>query len=283
MNDAIDQFAELSEVRMCYRDEGDPSGEPLLLIMGLNSQLIHWPQELVDDLGARGFRVIRPDNRDSGLTEWKITPSQYYLRAIARDSMELLDYLGIEQANVVGASMGGMVAQLIAIEHAPRVRSLCSIMSTPHFSIGMPHNEVLEEMMRPLPPDREEAIEQIVALYTLIGSKTYAERERDRRYALAARAYDRARHPQGGVRQLTAALIAPDRTSRLRQLQVPALVIHGSEDSLIRIAGGEATHAAIPGSNYLPFDTMGHDLPAPLIDQIVTAIAQNAARRPAVV
>ncbi|MEV5648348.1 alpha/beta hydrolase [Nocardia sp. NPDC052254] len=283
MNDAIDQFAELSEVRMCYRDEGDPSGEPLLLITGLNSQLIHWPQELVDDLGARGFRVIRPDNRDSGLTEWKVTPSQYFLRAIARDAMELLDHLGIAEAHVVGASMGGMVAQLVAIEYAPRVRSLCSIMSTPHFSIGMPHSAVLEELTSPLPSNREEAIAQMVALYTLIGSKTYAERERDRRYALAARAYDRARHPQGAIRQTTAALIAPDRTSRLRQLEVPALVIHGSEDSLIRIAGGEATHAAIPGSAYLPFDTMGHDLPGPLLDLIIAAIADNAARRPAVV
>ncbi|AHH21956.1 alpha/beta hydrolase family protein [Nocardia nova SH22a] len=283
MNDAIDQFAELSEVRMCYRDEGDPSGEPLLLIMGLNSQLIHWPQELVDALGQRGFRVIRADNRDSGLTEWKVQPSQYYLRAIARDAMELLDYLGIERAHIVGASMGGMVAQLIAIENAPRVMSLCSIMSTPHFSIGMPDNDVLEQLTKPMPADREEAIEQTVALYNMVGSKTYAEREQDRRYALAARAYDRARHPQGAVRQTTAALIAPDRTSRLQQLQVPALVIHGAEDSLIRIAGGEATHAAIPGSVYLPFDTMGHDLPAPLLDQIIAAIGENTARRPAVV
>lgn len=152
MSDKRDQFADLTTVRMCFRDEGDPDGEPLLLIMGLSSQLIHWPQEIVDALGERGYRVIRPDNRDSGLTEWKTTPSQYYLRAIARDTVELLDHLGIEQAHVVGASMGGMVAQLLAIEYAPRVLSLCSIMSTPHIAIGMADGNVLEELTKPLPP-----------------------------------------------------------------------------------------------------------------------------------
>ncbi|MEV2224542.1 alpha/beta hydrolase [Nocardia vinacea] len=281
MHDARDQFADLSEVRMCFRDEGDPLGEPLLMIMGLSSQLIHWPQEIVDRLVERGYRVIRPDNRDSGLTEWKTTPSQYYLRAIARDAVELLDYLDIEQAHVVGASMGGMVAQLLAIEHTPRVRSLCSIMSTPHFLIGMAGGDVLEELLKPMPADREDAIEQITDLYTLIGSKTYADRESRR--ALATQAYDRARHPDGAARQVTAAVIAPDRRSRLQRLQLPALVIHGAEDTLIKIAGGEATHAAIPNSTYLPFDAMGHDFPEPLFDQIVTAIAENAARRPAVV
>ncbi|MFF3574356.1 alpha/beta fold hydrolase [Nocardia jiangxiensis] len=283
MNDAIDQFADLSEIRMCYRDEGDPAGPPMLMIMGLGSQLIHWPQEIVDDLVARGYRVIRPDNRDSGLTTWKVTPSQYYLRAIARDCVELLDHLGIEQAHVVGASMGGMVAQLMAIEHAPRVLSLCSIMSTPHASIGMADGDVLQELMRPVPPDREDAIEQIAALYELIGSKTYAESERQRRWDLATRSYDRARHPEGAARQVTAAVIAPDRRARLQQLRVPALVIHGAEDSLIKIAGGEATHMAIPGSSYLPLQPMGHDVPVPLFGAVIEAISENAARRPAVV
>ncbi|MBY8857531.1 alpha/beta fold hydrolase [Nocardia sp. CA2R105] len=283
MNDAIDQFADLSEIRMCYRDEGDPAGPPMLMIMGLGSQLIHWPQEIVDDLVARGYRVIRPDNRDSGLTTWKVTPSQYYLRAIARDCVELLDHLGIEQAHVVGASMGGMVAQLMAIEHAPRVLSLCSMMSTPHASIGMADGDVLQELMRPVPPDRDDAIEQIAALYELIGSKTYAESERQRRWNLAARAYDRARHPEGAARQVTAAVIAPDRRARLQQLRVPALVIHGAEDSLIKIAGGEATHMAIPGSSYLPLEPMGHDIPMPLFGAVIEAISENAARRPAVV
>ncbi|PSR65783.1 alpha/beta hydrolase [Nocardia sp. MDA0666] len=285
MSDAIDRFADLSKVTMCYRDEGDPAGEPLLLIMGLNSQLIHWPQEIVENLGVRGYRVIRPDNRDSGLTEWTATPGPYFLQAIASDTVELLDHLGIEKAHVVGASLGGMVAQLLAIQHPERVWSLCSIMSTPHSSVGAPSDDVREEMLKPLPPDREEAIEQIVALYALIGSKTYADSERERRYAVATLAYDRARgrHPEGPFRQMSAALMAPDRTERLRTLQVPTLVIHGAEDSLITIAGGEATHAAVPGSTYLPLAAMGHDLPAPLLDEIVTAIDANAARRPAVV
>jgi pimeloyl-ACP methyl ester carboxylesterase len=248
------------------------------MVMGLSSQLIHWPQEIVDALGERGYRVIRPDNRDSGLTEWKTTPSQYYLRALARDTVELLDHLGIEQAHVVGASMGGMIAQLLAIEHTPRVLSLCSIMSTPHISIGMADGNVLEELTKPLPPGREDAIQQIAGLYATIGSKTYADSERERRLALAAQAYDRAQHPEGGTRQVTAALIAPDRTKNLKKLTLPALVIHGAEDPLIKIAGGEATHAALADSAYLPLDAMGHDLPVPLHDQIVASIAKNAAR-----
>lgn len=283
MSDERDQFAELSDVRMCFRDGGDPAGEPLLLIMGLSSQLIHWPQAIVDGLGERGYRVIRPDNRDSGLTEWKSTPSQYYLRAIARDTVELLDHLGIEQAHVVGASMGGMIAQLLAIEHTPRVLTLCSIMSTPHFSIGMADGDVLQELTKPLPPNREDAIKQIAGLYALIGSKTYADSERERRHALATRAYDRAQHPDGSVRQVTAAVIAPNRTQDLRQLRLPALVIHGAEDPLIKIAGGQATHAAIAESIYLPLGAMGHDIPSPLVDQVVTAIAENASRVGAVV
>ncbi|TSB26674.1 alpha/beta fold hydrolase [Streptomyces benahoarensis] len=278
MSDERDQFAELTTVRMCFRDEGDPKGEPLLLIMGLSSQLIHWPQEVVDALGERGYRVIRPDNRDSGLTEWKEAPRQYFLRALARDTVELLDHLGIEQAHVVGASMGGMIAQLLAIEHAPRVRSLCSMMSTPHFSIGMGDGEVLQELAKPLPPERAEAITQIADLYALIGSKTCADNEHERRLALATEAYDRAQHPDGGARQVTAALIAPGRRRRLQKLRIPALVIHGAEDPLIKIAGGEATHAALADSAYLPLDAMGHDLPEPLLDQVTAAIAENAAR-----
>ncbi|MFH8476506.1 alpha/beta fold hydrolase [Streptomyces sp. NPDC018000] len=278
MSDERDQFAELTTVRMCFRDEGDPEGEPLLLIMGLSSQLIHWPQEIVDGLGERGYRVIRPDNRDSGLTEWKTTPSQYFLKAIAGDTVELLDHLGIEQAHIVGASMGGMVAQRLAIDHSPRVLSLCSIMSTPHISIGMADGDVLQELTKPLPQDREAAIAQIAGLYATIGSKTYADSERERRLALATQAYDRAQHPDGGARQVTAAVIAPDRRKGLQQLRLPALVIHGAEDPLIKIAGGEATHAALADSIYLPLDAMGHDLPAPFSDQIVTSIAKNAAR-----
>ncbi|MFC8528063.1 alpha/beta fold hydrolase [Nocardia sp. NPDC057227] len=282
MNEERDQFAELSEVRMCFRDEGNPAGEPLLLIMGLSSQLIHWPQEIVDQLGER-YRVIRPDNRDSGLTEWKDAPRQYFLRAIARDTVELLDHLGIERAHVVGASMGGMVAQLLAIENASRVLSLCSIMSTPHVSIGMADGEVLQELVKKLPEDRDAAIAQTAALYALIGSKTHAEADRARRLDLATRAYDRARHPEGSVRQISAALMAPNRTPGLRGVRVPALVIHGGEDSLIGIAGGAATHAAIAGSTYLPLPDMGHDLPHALVTQVGTAIHSNASRAAAVV
>jgi pimeloyl-ACP methyl ester carboxylesterase len=278
-----DRFAELNEVRMCFRDEGDPAGKPLLLIMGLSSQLIHWPQEIVDGLGERGYRVIRPDNRDSGLTEWKGEPKDYLLQAIARDTVELLDKLGVEKAHVVGASMGGMVAQLLAIQYPARVLTLCSIMSTPHWSIGTADPDVLLELLKPLPPDREDAIKQIADLYALIGSKTYADSERERRLALAREAFNRAQHPDGGRRQVNATMFALNRTADLQKLSLPALVIHGAEDSLIKIAGGKATHDAIPDSVYLPFDPMGHDLPEPLLNEIEKAIADNASKVGAVV
>ncbi|MFD1663518.1 alpha/beta fold hydrolase [Streptomyces caeni] len=126
--------------------------------------------------------------------------------------------------------------------------------------------------------DREAAIAQIAGLYATIGSKTYEDGERERRLALATQAYDRAKNPDGGTRQVTAAMIAPDRRKSLQELTLPALVIHGAEDPLIKIAGGEATHAALAGSTYLPLDAMGHDLPAPLLGQIAASIAENAAR-----
>ena len=283
MSDPRDRFAELTKVTACYRDEGDENGEPLLLVMGLSSQLIHWPQELVDALGDRGYRVIRLDNRDSGLTSWKVPPAQYFLQAMADDALELLAHLGIDQAHVVGASMGGMISQLIAIGRPERVRTLCSIMSTTGDPrVGLPADGVIGELLRPLPEDPDEAIAQVAHVYDVIGSRTHAASERPRRLELAGAAYRRAVHPDGGARQIAAILMATDRTRRLQALRVPALVIHGGEDSLIDISGGEATHAALAGSAYLPLADMGHDLPEPLLDRIVASIVENAQQRVAV-
>jgi pimeloyl-ACP methyl ester carboxylesterase len=263
-------------LKLCYRLEGDPSHPPVLMVMGLNSQLIYWPQPLVDALVGAGYRVIRFDNRDSGRTEWLANPPlAYSLANMAKDATRLLDHLGIDKAHVVGASMGGMISQRLAIDHPARVRSLCSIMSTTgNPEVGGAEEGVYEEMVKPIPIDPEGAIDQVVGLFTLIGSKTYAAEEEPSRRALATAGYDRSLgHPGGGLRQVTAILGGGDRTEALKKLTVPTLVIHGNEDPLIAISGGRATRDAIPGAKWLG-DTengivgMGHDLPAPVLDEV---------------
>ncbi len=300
VTDSQDLFVEIDNLKLCYRDEGDASHEPVLMIMGLTSQLIHWPQEIVDKLVAAGYRVIRFDNRDSGLTAWLgETPESYRLADMANDAIELLDHLEIEKAHVVGASMGGMIAQRIAIDHPDRVQTLCSIMSTTgRPAVGGAEPGVIEQLTQPPPdpPNREEAIAQIVAAYERIGSKKYAKQERPNRQAVAEVAYDRGtnadgtpRHPDGGKRQVNAIILGGNRTERLKQLSVATLVIHGDEDSLIHISGGRDTHNAIPNAQWLtyPDDTaydgvhgIGHDLPTPLHDTIANAITANVAREP---
>jgi len=295
----IDTEIDTLKLELCYRDEGAESGEPVLMIMGLNSQLIHWPQEIVDKLGAAGYRVIRFDNRDSGRTRWLgQTPTSYLLRDMANDAVQLLDHLGIDKPHVVGASMGGMIAQRLAIDKPQRVQTLCSIMSTTGDpSVGGAEDGVIAELIKPVPAGREEAIAHIVALYELIGSDTYADDERPKRQALAEAAYDRGTDEEGnpvhagaGARQVAAILAGGNRTNKLKTLNVATLVIHGNEDALINISGGRATRDAIPNAQWLAHpedngedgvDGMGHDLPTPLHDPIVEAIVANV-REPAV-
>jgi pimeloyl-ACP methyl ester carboxylesterase len=257
------------------------------MIMGLNSQLIYWPQPLVDKIVAAGYRVVRFDNRDSGRTEWlsEKPPLAYSLANMAKDATRLLDHLGIDKAHIIGASMGGMISQRLAIDHGTRARSLCSIMSTTgNPEVGGAEEGVYDEMVKPMPPDRDEAIDEIVALFALIGSKTYAAEEEPNRRALATAGYDRSLgHPGGGVRQVTAILGGGDRTAALQNLTLPTLVIHGNEDSLINISGGHATHQAIPGAVWYGHpengaEGMGHDLPLRLLDGIAAGILAHIER-----
>jgi pimeloyl-ACP methyl ester carboxylesterase len=280
-------YAPTNGIRLWYRDEGDPAGEPLLLIMGLNAQLIHWPDEIVTALGQRGYRVIRFDNRDSGLSD-KIAATTdpgggpaYHLVDMAADAVGLLDHLGIDKAHVVGASMGGMIAQLVAIHHPDRVASLCSIMSTTgNPLVGHPTFEAVQALLEPTPTERDQAIEHIAEIARIIGSKTHADTERPRRRQLAEAAYDRSHYPEGTQRQFKAIANALNRTPKLRDLTTPTAVIHGAEDSLINVSGGKATHNAIPDSIYLELPDMGHDLPQPLWPQLIDTIDANA-RTPA--
>ncbi len=275
-----------------YEDEG--SGEPLLLVMGLSGQLIDWPRDFVDKLLAKGFRVIRFDNRDAGLsTEFPDTPpsmramslgsmigrkprTAYQLTDMADDAVGLLDALGIERAHVVGISMGGMIAQTLVIHHPDRVLSLTSIMSTTGNRLkGRPKPSLLMKASRLPVRTKQNAAEVGMQIWRLISGPHLDEEEVQRSIAAAVA---RSVRPQGSLRQTAAILNAPDRTAALGKVTVPTLVVHGMVDPLIQSSGGVATARAIHGSRLLMFDDMGHDLPSPRRQEIVDAIAENAQR-----
>ena len=284
--------AKVGSVELVYETIGDPSDAPLLMVMGLGMQLIHWDRELCELLAERGFHVIRFDNRDTGLST-KIRgpvpnvmrlmagmPAQvpYVLRDMAGDTFGLLDHLGIERAHVVGASMGGMIGQTLAIERPERVLSLASIMSTTgDRRAGMPKLRVWSLMMRRAPQERDAYVRYFVKVFRMIGSPAYRiDEERSRE--LAAATYDRSHYPAGTARQLAAILASGSRTAALRQLDVPTVVIHGESDPLVPLRAGQATARAIPGAELITIPGMGHDLPRELWPTFVDAIAKNADR-----
>jgi pimeloyl-ACP methyl ester carboxylesterase len=279
--------ARVGDIEIAYETFGRRTDPPLLLVMGLGTQMLGWPDEFCAGLADRGLFVVRFDNRDIGLsTHLHDAPkpdvyavfggdpstASYTLSDMAADAVGLLDALGIESAHVVGASMGGMIAQAVAIEHPERVRSLTSIMSTTgDRRVGDATQEAIGALMAPPARTREEAIERAVAGSRIIGSPGYELDEaavRDR----SGRAFDRAHDPLGVARQFVAVLASPDRTPGLRSLRVPTLVIHGREDPLVRLSGGQATAAAIPGSELVVIDGMGHDLPRALWPRLTDLI-----------
>lgn len=290
--------AQLGDVEIAYEVDGPDDGVPMLLVMGLGTQLVGWPQDLVDGLVARGFRVVRHDNRDIGLSSFTPGPpparsavvrsflrpgsggADYLLADMADDAAALLDHLGIAAAHVVGASMGGMIAQQLTIDHPERVLSLTSIMSnTGSRRHGRVHPRLLPTMAmsftQPRPTDEEEAVRLGVEGWRVIAGPLFDEEEMTAQVRAAVR---RSVSPIGTVRQLLAILDSPDRTERLREVDVPTLVVHGLADRLVQPSGGIATAQAVPGSRLLMFPDMGHDLPRSRRVEIVDAIAQNAAR-----
>lgn len=284
--------ANIGTVELEYETIGSPTDPPVLLVMGFTAQMISWPDAFVRLLADRGMYVIRFDNRDCGLstklhgvtvdvdpviaaalTDQVPPPVPYTLSDMASDAIGLLDHLGIESAHIVGASMGGMIVQTMAIEHPRRVRSLTSIMSmTGEPEFGAPLPEAAEVLLAPPATDRTENIENAIR-YSVWQSKRYFDPVTVR--SEAARAYDRSFYPEGSARQLAAIYASGRRTEGLQKLDLPTLVIHGRDDTLIPPSGGERTAALVPGSTFMLVADMGHDLPAPLHGLIGGAIASH--------
>jgi pimeloyl-ACP methyl ester carboxylesterase len=287
-----EERAKAGSVEIVYETIGDPDAQALLLVMGLGMQLIHWDLEFCRELADRGFRVIRFDNRDAGRSTQIKAPvpslarmlaarpvqAPYLLDDMARDAIGLLDHLGIERAHVAGASLGGMIAQSMAIARPERVSSLASIMSTTgNRRVGFPRLRALGVLLRRAPNDRGAYVESSVRVFRQIGSTGFAFDEARIR-AQAAAAFDRGYNPAGTGRQLAAILASGDRTARLRELRVPTAVIHGSDDPLIPVRAGVATARAIPDSEFLSIEGMGHDLPRAVWPRVIDAVVANAAR-----
>ncbi len=269
-------------------------GEPLLLVMGLGGQRISWPRGFVSALADRGFQVITMDNRDSGLsaemsgpppTPWQfmralVAPAklatQYYLADMANDCIGLLDHLGIESAHVVGMSMGGMITQTLAIDHPTRVRSIASIMSTTgNRRVGRIAPKLIAKIPKLTKSSRDTMVNREVELFRLISGSSFDEAET--RY-LSQIGVERSYRPEGTRRQTAAIFASPDRTEKLRKLNLPALVIHGLEDTLVQPSGGIATARAIPNARLLMFPDMGHNLPKPRWNEMFDAIVINTRR-----
>jgi pimeloyl-ACP methyl ester carboxylesterase len=288
-----EQICRVGDVDIAYETFGDPSSPALLLVMGLATQMIAWHEDFCAELAGRGFHVIRFDNRDVGrssamrdlpvptirqLALRSKKAAGYTLSDMAADAVGLLDNLGIERAHVVGASMGGMIAQTIAIDHPQRVLSLCSIMSNTGARLsGQPRLATYRVLLGTPPQDRDRFIDHVVKMYRVIGSPGF-DRDEDDLRDIAGRSYDRGRNPAGSGRQLAAIIASGDRTAGLRGLNVPTVVIHGTKDKLVSPSGGRATAKAIPGARLVKIEGMGHDLPRGTWPQIVGAIAENAAR-----
>ena len=284
-------------IQLEYESHGDPANPPLLLIMGLGGQLTLWPIELVEALVARGYHVIRYDNRDIGLSQkfgehgvpnFKRVALMrlfglraripYRLTDMAADAVGLLDALGIKQAHVVGASMGGMIAQLVAATWPERVLSLTSIMSTTGNRRVPPARKEAMQALLTRAPDGA-TLEQVIPfglnISKAIGSPGYPpdeERTRER----IERDYKRSFYPEGVARQITAVVDDGDRRKRLKAIKAPTLVIHGADDPLVPVEGGRDTAASIVGAKLLEIPGMGHDLPLGLVETIADAIATHA-------
>ena len=288
-----ERLAPVNGIEIAYQEAGDPAGEPLLLVMGLATQMLGWDEDLCAMLAERGFRVVRFDNRDIGRSTkieeaglpkrtdmllGRRRSAPYLLPDMAADTVGLMDHLGIDSAHLVGASMGGMIAQTVAIDHRDRARSLVSIMSTTgNRWLGLPTWKAFGTLIARPGAGREETIEHTVSVFRIIGSPAYPMDEARFR-ELAGASYDRSHSRAGVARQLHAITASGDRTPALERLRLPATILHGGSDPLIRPRAGRATARAIRDSRLRIFDGMGHDLPRQLWPELVEEIAATAER-----
>ena len=288
-----EQLAPVNGVEIAYQEFGDPDGEPMLLVMGLGTQMIAWDEGFCELLVAAGYRVVRFDNRDVGRSTWLDhfgVPNKaamllglprglaYSLDDMADDLAGLITYLELESAHVVGASQGGMIAQVLGYRRPELVRSLGLIMTGAGKRISsLPRLRALGAILAAPPKARDDYIDAISRTFKVIGSPDYPP-DPERLRALIAAGYDRAHHPVGAARQLHAITASGDRSRKLRSIRAPTVVVHGSRDPLVRPAAGRAVAAAIPGAELKVIEGMGHDLPPQLWPQITGHLIANARR-----
>lgn len=302
-------LAEVGGLSLCYELVGDPAGPLVVLINGLGGQLIDWDPDLLAGLRTAGMATLRFDNRDAGLSSSgaepggapTVSPSlprradpptpaaggggrdaggqpAYTLADMADDVVGLLDHVGVDAAHVMGVSLGGMIAQLVAVRHPRRVRSLTSVMSTTGApGVGQPTDAALRVLLSRPPEDRNSFVEWELDNHRVIGSPGFPTDTDRLRRKFRAR-FDRARRPDGTARQLAAILAATDRTAALATVRCPTLVVHGEADALVGVSGGRATAAAVPGAELLVVSGMGHEVPPPVVPHLVAAVARVAAR-----
>ncbi len=284
-------------IELEYDNFGSPKGRPLVLVMGLGGQLLMWDEAFCESLAERGHYVVRFDNRDVGLSTkfdaagipnvielmqqsaaGKTPAVPYTLDDMADDTAGLLDALGLDSVHLCGASMGGMIAQTVAIRHGRRLRSLTSIMSsTGNPSVPPAKPEAMAVLMTPPPTDRAGSLDAAVRTWRTIGSPGFPFDEAKIR-ARAGRLYDRSFHPQGTARQMAAILAHGSRVERLRSVSTPTLVIHGAADPLVPLEGGQDTARSILGAELLVIEGMGHDLPEGAFPTLVGAISEHTAK-----
>lgn len=287
---------EANGIEIVYDTFGKPSAPPMLLIMGLGAQMIAWDEEFCTELAARGYRVIRFDNRDVGLStrfdeagvpdipalmqaavQGEAIQAPYTLRDMADDAVGLLDALEIESAHVVGISMGGGIAQEMTIHHPDRLRTLTSIMSsTGDPQLPPPKPEAMAMLVTPAPTDRAGCIESSIKTWRVLNGPAFPLDE-DRTRERAGQSFDRGLSPDGTFRQLAAIMASGSRKEALKSVQVPTLVIHGDADPLVPVEGGIDTANAIPGAELMIIEGMGHSLPPEVAPQVIEAIARHAA------
>ena len=280
-------------IEIAYETFGDPSAPALLMVMGLGTQMIAWPDELCEDLAERGHHVVRFDNRDAGASTHldgvraphaakvatRRTPPPYTIDDMADDAAALVEALDLEHVHVVGASLGGFISQTLALRRPDLVRSLTLIMtSTGSRRVGQANPKLIGRLLKGrVVRSREEAMEAVVETFRIIGSKGFALDE-ERLREVGARSFDRGHDPWGYRRQLAAVVAQPNRSDQLRTLRVPTLVMHGLNDPLVNASGGMALARRIRGARFVGFQGMGHDLPRELWPEFADHIASLVRR-----